>query len=102
MTEAVYPSEYKLNINEGSAHKTSRDMTKVDTNIKVIEGLIVPPNLILIEIRGRRSRDRMVLVPVQLVPITTKVVSSNPAHTTICDLRQVSGFFSGYSGFIHQ
>ena len=48
----------------------------------------------------------------QLVPITTKVVSSNPANYEVysiqhyvikfvSDLRQV-GFFSGYFGFLHQ
>jgi hypothetical protein len=34
-------------------------------------------------LRGSRSRDRMVvefMTPMQSVPITTKVVSSNPAH----------------------
>jgi hypothetical protein len=47
--------------------------------------------------RGRLGRDRMVVgftttnVPVQSVPIPTKVVSSNPVHgdclldTTLCD-----------------
>jgi hypothetical protein len=39
--------------------------------------------LALIELtRGHRGRDRMVvdLLPVQSVPITTKVVSLNPVH----------------------
>ena len=42
-------------------------------------------------IRGRRSRDRMVLdlqLPMQSVPITTNAVSSNPSQvrcTTLCD-----------------
>ena len=41
--------------------------------------------------RGRRGRDRMVVdlqLPVQSVPITTEIVSSNPAQarcTTLCD-----------------
>jgi hypothetical protein len=54
-----------------------------------------------IGIGGRRGRDRM--VPVQLVPITTKIVSSNRAHGEVysiqhyvikfvSDLRQVGGF----------
>ena len=56
--------------------------------------------------RGRRGRDRMVVGFTTIcgaLPITTKVVSSNPAHgevlldTTLCDnfvsyLPQVSGF----------
>ena len=55
---------------------------------------------------GCHGRDRMVLdlhLPVQSVPITTKVVSSNPFHGEVYsiqhyvikfvnDLRQVSGF----------
>jgi hypothetical protein len=42
-------------------------------------------------IRGRRSRDRLVLdlqLPMQSVPITTNAVSSNPSQarcTTLCD-----------------
>jgi hypothetical protein len=53
------------------------------------------------------TRDRL-----QSVPITSKVVSSNPAHGEVYsiqhyvinfvnDLRQVGGF-SGYSSFHHQ
>ena len=56
--------------------------------------------------RGCRGRDRMIVgfqLPVQLVPITTKVVSSNPVHgevyliqhyviTFVSELQQVSGF----------
>ena len=34
-----------------------------------------------IKFRGHRSRDRMLVgLPVQSVPITTKVVSTNPVH----------------------
>jgi hypothetical protein len=51
-------------------------------------------------------------LPVQLVPITTKGVSSDPAHGAVysiqqyvikfvSDLRQIR-FFSRYSGFLHQ
>ena len=51
-------------------------------------------------------------LPVQSVPITTKVVSSNPVHGEVysiqpyvikfvSDLRQVGGF-SRYSGFLHK
>ena len=51
-------------------------------------------------------------LPKQSVSITTKVVSSNPAHGEeyskqhyvikfVSDLRQVGGF-SWYSGFLHQ
>ena len=56
-------------------------------------------------IKGRRSRDRMVVgqQPIQLVPITAKVVSSNLSHVElystqhyvikfISDLRQIGGF----------
>ena len=56
--------------------------------------------------RGRRGRDRMVVdlqLPVQSVPITTEIVSSNPAHGEMysmpyyvikfpSDLWQVGGF----------
>ena len=56
--------------------------------------------------RRPRGRDRMVVdvqLPVQSVPITTKVVSSNPAHGEVysiqhyvikfdSDLRDVCGF----------
>ena len=54
--------------------------------------------------RGHRGRDRMVLgLPVQSVPITIKVVSSNPTHGEmysiqhyvikfVSDLRQFGGF----------
>ena len=56
--------------------------------------------------RGCYGRDRMVVglqLPVQLVPITTKGVSSNPIHSEVysiqhyvikfvSDLRQVGGF----------
>ena len=59
--------------------------------------------------RRPRGRDRMVVdvqLPVQSVPITTKVVSSNPAHGEVysiqhyvikfdSDLRQVGGFLWG-------
>ena len=52
-------------------------------------------------------------LPVQSVPINTKVVSSNPVHGEVysiqhyvikfvSDLRQVGGFLSGNSGFLHQ
>ena len=52
------------------------------------------------------------LLPMQSVPITTKVVSSNPAYgkvyliqhyviQLVSDLQQVGGQ-SGYSGFLHQ
>jgi len=54
----------------------------------------------------------VVIVAVQSVSITTKVVSSNPTHGEVystqhyvikfvSDLRQVEGFFV-YSGFLHQ
>jgi hypothetical protein len=57
--------------------------------------------------KGHRGRDRMAVelqLPVQSVPITTKVVSLNPVHvevysiqhyviTYVSDLRQVCGFF---------
>jgi hypothetical protein len=50
-------------------------------------------------------------LPIQSMPITTKVVSLNPAHGEmyliqhyvilfVSDLQQV--VFSGYSGFLHQ
>ena len=54
--------------------------------------------------RGRgRGRDRMIQLPVQLMHITTNVVSSNPIHVEmyptqlyvikfISDLRKVGGF----------
>ena len=56
--------------------------------------------------RGHRGRDRTILdlqLPVQSVPITTKVTSSNPVHDEVhsiqnyvikfvSDLLQVSGF----------
>jgi hypothetical protein len=54
--------------------------------------------------KGRRGRDRMVvgfITPMQSVPITTDVVSSNPDQSEECniimikfvsDLRQVGGF----------
>jgi hypothetical protein len=38
-----------------------------------------------IGIGGRRGRDRM--VPVQLVPITTKIVSSNRAHGEVYSIQ---------------
>jgi hypothetical protein len=51
---------------------------------------------------GRRGRDRMILdlqLPMQSVPITTNVVSSNPTQAKqhyvikfVSDLRQVGGF----------
>jgi hypothetical protein len=52
---------------------------------------------------GRSSHDRMVQLPVQSVPIITKVVSSNPVHDKLysiqhyvikfaSNLRQVGGF----------
>jgi hypothetical protein len=51
-------------------------------------------------------------LPVQLVPITTKDLSSNPVHSEVysikhdvikvfSDLQQVGGFL-GYCGFLHQ
>ena len=40
-------------------------------------------------------------LPVQSVPIITKVVSSNPVHGEVY-LQQVGGFFFGYSGFLDQ
>jgi hypothetical protein len=57
-------------------------------------------------IQGSHGRDRMVVdlqLPVQSVPITTKVVSSNPVHGKVysiqhyvikfvSDLRQIGGF----------
>jgi hypothetical protein len=61
--------------------------------------------------RSRRGRDRMVvgLVPMESVPITTNVVSSNPTQamqffvnkslSVTCDRSVV---FSGYCGFLHQ
>jgi hypothetical protein len=63
---------------------------------------------------GRCGRDHMVDIqlPMQSEPITTKVVSLNPAHDEVysiqyyvirfvsdCDRSMV---FSGYSGFLHQ
>ena len=58
-----------------------------------------------LRIQGHRDRDRMVdlQLPVQLVPITTNVVSSNPVHGEVysiqhyvikfvSDLRRVYGF----------
>jgi len=60
--------------------------------------------------RSRHGRHRM--VHVQSVPITTKIVSSNPVHGEVylinimwsslsvtCDRSVV---FTGYSGFLHQ
>ena len=52
-------------------------------------------------------------LPVQSVPITTKVVSSSHIHDEVysiqhygikfvSNLRKVGGFFSGYSGFLNQ
>jgi hypothetical protein len=56
----------------------------------------------LINTRGRRGRDRMVVGFKQSVPITTSVVSSNPSQTMctiqyyvikfVSELRQVGGF----------
>ena len=60
----------------------------------------------IITFRGRHGRDHMVVgftTPVLSVPITTKVVSSNPVHgevysiqhyviNIVSDLRQVDGF----------
>jgi hypothetical protein len=43
---------------------------------------------------GRRGRDRMVVVPVQSVPITTKVVSSNPAHGGVYSIQHVMKYVS--------
>jgi hypothetical protein len=43
----------------------------------------IKQTIIYITLYGRRGRDRMVVglqLPVQSVPITTKVGSSNPAH----------------------
>ena len=51
---------------------------------------------------GRRDRDRMV------VPMTTKVVSSNSTHGEVCLIQHDvikfvrSVVFSGYSSFLHQ
>ena len=67
-------------------------------------------NRILSYKRGRRGRD---IIPVQSVPITTNVVSSNPAHNEVysvkhyeikfvSDLRQVGGFLQVLRGFTHQ
>ena len=67
-------------------------------------------------IRYRRGRDRMVVVFTTTcaigVPITTKVVSSNPAHGEVYSIQHfflsLSGtydrsvVFSEYSGFLHQ
>ena len=65
---------------------------------------------------GRRGRDRMVVglttIPAQLVPITTIVLSSNPAHgevysiqhyviKVVSDLRHVGGFLH-VAWFFHQ
>jgi hypothetical protein len=61
------------------------------------------------DLRGHRGRLQL---PVQSMPITTKVVSSNPVHDDVywmlhyvmkfvSDLRQVA-VFSEYSGFLHQ
>ena len=61
---------------------------------------------VLVQIRGCHGRDRMVVgfqLPVQSVPITTKIVSSNPVNDEvysiqhyvikfISDLQEVSGF----------
>ena len=59
----------------------------------------------IITFRGRHGRDHMVVgftTPVLSVPITSKVVSSNPVHgevysihyviNIVSDLRQVDGF----------
>jgi hypothetical protein len=64
--------------------------------------------------RGSHGHNGMVVgfTTVQSVPITTKVVSSNPVHDEVSsikhyvikfvgDLRQVL-VFSGYTGFLHQ
>ena len=59
-----------------------------------------------------RGRYRMVVVPVQSVPITTKAMSSNPVHDEVysiqyyvikfvSDLRQVGGF-RRVLRFLHQ
>ena len=66
-------------------------------------------------IRGRHGHDRMVVdlqLPVQSVPITTKVVSSNPVHGEVYSMQHYviklsvtcdrSVVFSRYSGFLHQ
>ena len=66
------------------------------------------------DVRGHRGRDRMVdlQLPVQSMPITIKVVSSNPVHDDVywmlhyvmkfvSDFRQVA-VLSEYSGFLHQ
>ena len=45
----------------------------------------------LIKLWGSRGRDRMVVVfiqlPMQSVPITTKVVSSNPVHGEVYSIQ---------------
>ena len=53
-----------------------------------------------LKLRGRHGHDHIVvgLLPMQSVPITTNVVSSNPTQADyvikfVSDLRQVSGFF---------
>jgi hypothetical protein len=62
------------------------------------------PLVMTFQFRGRRGRDRTVVgLPMQSVPITTKIVSSNPAHREVywiqhymikfvSDLRQVGCF----------
>jgi len=64
--------------------------------------------------KGRSRRDRMLVVvdlqlPVQSVPIATKVVRSNTAHGEVYSIQHyvinfvsLSMVFSGYSGFIHK
>ena len=65
-----------------------------------------------------RCRDHMVVgftttCSVQSMPITTKVLSLNPAYggvysiqhyviEFVSDLRKVDGFIFGYPGFLHQ
>ena len=65
---------------------------------------------------GHHGRDHVVIglqLPIQSVPITTNVVSSNPTYGEVyliqhyvkkfvSDLRQVSVVFSGHSSFLHQ
>ena len=59
--------------------------------------------LILLRFKGRRDRILDLQLPVQSVPITTKVMSSNPLHGEmysiqhylikfVRDLRQIGGF----------
>ena len=57
--------------------------------------------------RGRQCHDRMVVeftiqLPVQSVPITTKVVSLNPAHGKMYSMQHYVIKFVSVIGFLHQ